>query len=74
MYLISGFRRSGWGPIGLLEIWQWAISSCTNQAIAAGKSILVHCVNGRHRSTQVVATCLRPFHKSAEAAMDEVFG
>ena len=50
-----------------------AISSCTNQAICEGKNILVHCINGRHRSTQVVATSLRPFHPNAEKAMDEVF-
>ena len=51
-----------------------AISSCTNQALCEGKKVLVHCINGKHRSTQVAATCLRPFHPTCERAMEEVFG
>jgi len=49
------------------------MSSCVDQAICEGKQILVHCINGRRRSSQVVATALRPFCGSAQKAMYEVF-
>ena len=50
-----------------------AMGSCIDQAICEGKQILVHCINGRHRSSQVVATALRPFCGTAQKAMNEVF-
>ena len=42
------------------------------EALGQGHSVLVHCVNGRHRSAQVAAAILRGFLPSADAAMNEV--
>jgi hypothetical protein len=43
------------------------------QAIMDGHQVLVHCINGRHRSCQVVATCLLPFFRSPTQAMNHVW-
>ena len=42
------------------------------EALGQGKRVLVHCINGCHRSAQVAATSLRPFMDSADMAMNEV--
>ena len=47
------------------------LTQSTRQAICRGEQILIHCVNGRHRSAQVVATSLSPFFNSVEQALAE---
>jgi len=42
------------------------------EALSEGKRVLVHCINGCHRSAQVAATSLRPFMDSVDMAMNEV--
>ena len=55
----------------LLGSCSGCLTQSNRQAICRGEQILIHCINGRHRSAQVAATSLTPFFKIPEEAMLE---
>ena len=75
--LEPGYAPHKFGPnfpqqgLGLPRSYSGGITQCNLEAICRGEQILIHCINGRHRSAQVAATCLSPFFQTAEYAMDE---